>query len=72
MERIVSVGEYTNKCMALKFEPDLAAKTADALADGNMDALFDCLHEFVDATVQRVQNEAIEPPAGSFRWHTAY
>lgn len=64
LERIVSVGEYTNKCMALKFEPDLAAKTAGALADGNMDALFDCLHEFVDATVQRVQNELLNRQPG--------
>lgn len=64
LERIVSVGEYTNKCMALKFEPDLAAKTADALADGNMDALFDCLQEFVDATVQRVQNELLNRQPG--------
>ena len=64
LERIVSVGEYTNKCMALKFEPDLAAKTAGALADGNMDALFDCLKEFVDATTQRLQNEALNRQPG--------
>ena len=53
------VSDLTAKCAALNFEPDLAAQTANALADGNMDGLFDCLKAFVEATKTRLNNEAL-------------
>ena len=53
------VSDYTAKCVALNFEPELAAQTANALADGNMDAMFDCLKAFVEATTTRLNNEAL-------------
>ena len=53
------VSDLTAKCVALNFEPDLAAQTANALADGNMDGLFDCLKAFVEATKTRLNNEAL-------------
>jgi hypothetical protein len=53
------VSDYTGKCLALNMDADLAGKTANALADGNTDALFDCLKAFVDATVTRLNNEAL-------------
>ena len=53
------VSDYTGKCLALNFEADLAAQTANALADGNMDGLFDCLKAFVEATTTRINNEAL-------------
>jgi hypothetical protein len=53
------VSDYTGKCLALNMDADLAGKTAAALADGDMDSVFDCLKDFVDATVTRLNNEAL-------------
>jgi hypothetical protein len=53
------VSDYTGKCLALNMDADLAGKTAAALADGDMDSMFDCLKDFVDATVTRLNNEAL-------------
>jgi uncharacterized protein YaiL (DUF2058 family) len=53
------VSDYTGKCLALNMDADLAGKTATALADGDMESVFDCLKDFVDATVTRLNNEAL-------------
>jgi hypothetical protein len=53
------VSDYTAKCVALNMDADLAGKTAAALADGDMESVFDCLKDFVDATVTRLNNEAL-------------
>lgn len=53
------VSDYTGKCLALNMDAELAGKTATALADGDMDSVFDCLKDFVDATVTRLNNEAL-------------
>ena len=58
------VSDYTAKCVALNFDADLAAQTANALADGNMDAMFDCLKAFVEATKVRLNNEALNRQPG--------
>lgn len=54
-----AVSDYTAKCVALNFDSDLAAQTANAMADGDMNAVFDCLKSFVEATVTRLSNEAL-------------
>jgi len=54
-----AVSDYTGRCMALNFDADLAAKFANAYADGDADAVFDCLKAFVDATTTRLSNEAL-------------
>ena len=59
-----AVSEYTAKCVTLKMDADLAAKTANALADGNIDAVFDCLKAFVEATVTKANNEALNRQPG--------
>lgn len=59
LERIVAVSDYEKKCLALNMDAELASKTAVALADGDMDSVFDCLKDFVDATVTRLNNEAL-------------
>ena len=53
------VSDYTAKCVALNMDADLAGKTATALADGDMDSVFDCLKAFVEATTTRLNNEAL-------------
>ena len=53
------VSDYTGKCLALNMDADLASQTANAMADGDMDSVFNCLTAFVDATVQRLKNEAL-------------
>ena len=58
------VSDYTAKCVALNMDAELAAQTANALADGNMDSVFDCLKEFVEATTTRLNNEALNRQPG--------
>lgn len=58
------VSDYTGKCLALNMDTDLAAQTANALADGNMESVFDCLKAFVDATTTRLNNEALNRQPG--------
>jgi len=58
------VSDYTAKCVALNMDADLAGKTANALADGDMDSVFECLKNFVDATVTRLNNEALNRQPG--------
>ena len=53
------VSDYTAKCVALNMDADLAGKTANALADGDMESVFDCLKAFVEATKTRLNNEAL-------------
>ena len=59
LERTVAISDYTNKCLALDFDAELAATTANALADGNMDTLFDCLKSFVEAAKTKLANDAL-------------
>ena len=54
-----AVSDYTTRCVALNMDADLAAKTATALADGDIDSVFDCLKAFVEATTTRLNNEAL-------------
>jgi hypothetical protein len=58
------VSDYTGKCLALNMDADLAGKTANALADGDMDSVFECLKAFVEATVTRLNNEALNRQPG--------
>ena len=59
-----AVSDYTARCVALNMDADLAAQTANAMADGNMEAVFDCLKAFVEATVKRLNNEALNRQPG--------
>ena len=56
--------DYTGKCLALNMDAELAGKTATALADGDMDSVFDCLKAFVEATTTRLNNEALNRQPG--------
>ena len=58
------VSDYTGKCLALNMDADLAGKTANALADGDMESVFDCLRAFVEATKTRLNNEALNRQPG--------
>lgn len=58
------VSDYTGKCLALNMDAELAGKTANALADGDMDSVFDCLKAFVEATTTRLNNEALNRQPG--------
>ena len=58
------VSDYTGKCLALNMDADLAGKTANALADGDTESVFDCLRAFVEATKTRLNNEALNRQPG--------
>ena len=64
LRREKTVGDYTNRCLALNFDAQLAATTASALADGDVTKLFDCLKTFVDNTTTRLANEALNRQPG--------
>ena len=59
-----AVSDYTAKCVALNMEADLATRTANAMADGDMNAVFDCLQAFIEATTTRLRNEALNRQPG--------
>lgn len=59
-----AVSDYTAKCVALNMEADLATRTANAMADGDMNAVFDCLQAFIEATTTRLSNEALNRQPG--------
>lgn len=64
LRREKRVSDYTGRCLALNMEAELAAQTANALAEGNMDSVFDCLKAFVEATKTRLNNEALNRQPG--------
>ena len=45
-------------------DAELAGQTANAMADGDMNAVFDCLTKFVEATKVRLNNEALNRQPG--------
>lgn len=59
-----TVTEYTNKALEAGFDADMAAQAANAMADGDMNAVFDCLKAFVEATTTRLNNEALNRQPG--------
>ena len=59
-----AVTDYTNRAMEVGFDADIAAKTANAMADGDIPAVFDALKAFVEATTKRIQNEALNRQPG--------
>lgn len=59
LRKQVAVTDYTNRCVTLGFDGELASKTAAALADGNMDSVFDCLKAFVETTKTKLANDAL-------------
>lgn len=59
LRREKSISDYTNRCVTLGFEAELAAETAHALADGNMETMFDCLKQFVETTKTKLANDAL-------------
>ena len=64
LRREKRVSDYTGRCLALNMDAELAAQTANALAEGNMDSVFDCLKAFVEATKTRLNNEALNRQPG--------
>ncbi len=64
LRREKRVSDYTGKCLALNMDADLAEKTANALAEGDMDSVFECLNRFVEATTTRLNNEALNRQPG--------
>ena len=54
-----AVTDYTNKALEVGFDAETAAQAANAMADGDMTAVFDALKAFVEATKTRLENEAL-------------
>ena len=59
-----AVTDYTNKALEVGFDTETAAQAANAMADGDMNAVFDALKAFVEATKTRLENEALNRQPG--------
>ena len=59
-----AITDYTNKALEVGFDADTAAQAANAMADGDMNAVFDALKAFVEATKTRLNNEALNRQPG--------
>lgn len=59
-----AVTDYTNKALEVGFDTETAAQAANAMADGDMNAVFDALKAFVEATKTRLNNEALNRQPG--------
>ena len=59
-----AVTDYTNKALEVGFDAETAAQAANAMADGDMNAVFDALKAFVEATKTRLENEALNRQPG--------
>lgn len=55
LKRDRTIGTYSNRALALGYDADLAAKTAEAMANGDMNAVFDSIGELI----QTVKTKAI-------------
>ena len=51
LKRDKVIGMYSNRALALGYDADLASKTAEAMANGDMDAVFDSIGQII-ATVK--------------------
>lgn len=62
------MAEYTAKFVGLGYDNDLAAETAQALLDGDMDKVFSNQQKFAEAKETELKKELLEktpkPPAG--------
>lgn len=59
-----AITDYTNKALEVGFDADTAAQAANAMANGDMNAVFDALKAFVEATTTRLNNEALNRQPG--------
>lgn len=59
-----AISDYTNRALEVGFDADTAAQAATAMANGDMDAMFDALKAFVEATTTRLNNEALNRQPG--------
>ena len=55
LKRDKTIGTYSNRALALGYDADLATKTAEAMANGDMNAVFDSIGELI----QTVKTKAI-------------
>ena len=59
-----AVADYTNRALEVGFDTETAAQAANAMADGDMSAVFEALRAFVEATKTRLENEALNRQPG--------
>ena len=59
-----AITDYTNKALEIGFDAETAAQAANAMANGDMNAMFDALKAFVEATKTRLENEALNRQPG--------
>ena len=57
LKRDRTVSAYSNRALALGYDADLAAATAEAMANGNMDAVFDGIGQLIAAVKTKTATE---------------
>lgn len=59
LKRDKIVGAYSNRALALGYDADLAAQTAEAMANGDMDAVFDGIGKILETTKTKTATETL-------------
>lgn len=59
LKRDKIVGAYSNRALALGYDADLAAQTAEAMANGDMNAVFDGIGKILEATKTKTATETL-------------
>ena len=64
LKRDRTVSAYSNRALALGYDADLAAATAEAMANGNMDAVFDGIGQLIAAVKTKTATENLSRQPG--------
>lgn len=63
LKRDKVIGAYSNRALALGYDADLAAMTAEAMANGNMDAVFDGIGKLIESVKTKTVTENLAKQA---------
>ena len=64
LKRDKVIGAYSNRALALGYDADLAAMTAEAMANGNMDAVFDGIGQLIQTVKTKAVTESLSRQPG--------
>lgn len=63
LKRDKTIGAYSNRALALGYDADLAARTAEAMANGDMDAVFDGIGQLIQTVRTNAVTESLAKQA---------
>lgn len=64
LKRDKIIGAYSNKALSLGYDADLAAQTAEAMANGDMDTVFATMGQFIQTVKTKTVTENLGKQSG--------